>query len=249
MAASPCGNHLAREGRLARASALLLMLSRHLFARSEFVNAVALFRVFRAVRKGQYCCAGLSSGEYAACLLAYFGSGIAVMGHCPKHDEANAEQTEQAKIQEPLHPCAPAARGVASSAAAATAEAEASGACPSPRARADRTRRFGHRQGLGERGGRNQQQQGGARGDRLSSALVCVARRFLQETGNRAQLARWDTIGTLTADRLDIIALFSFWHCYGGAPRGERPASWDARRLARRLACGVISALTRVFDA
>src|SRR4029453_420869 len=24
---------------------------------------------------------------------------------------------------------------------------------------------------------------------------------------------------------------------HGGAPRGERPASWDARRLARRLAC------------
>src|SRR5215472_5386134 len=26
---------------------------------------------------------------------------------------------------------------------------------------------------------------------------------------------------------------------HGGAPRGERPASWDARRLARRLACRV----------
>jgi hypothetical protein len=26
-------------------------------------------------------------------------------------------------------------------------------------------------------------------------------------------------------------------------------ASWDARRLARRLACGVISAFTRVCDA
>jgi hypothetical protein len=36
---------------------------------------------------------------------------------------------------------------------------------------------------------------------------------------------------------------------HGGAPRGERPESWDARRLARRLACGVISAFTRVFDA
>jgi hypothetical protein len=34
---------------------------------------------------------------------------------------------------------------------------------------------------------------------------------------------------------------------HGGAPRGERPASWDARRLARRLACGVISAFTRVL--
>ena len=36
---------------------------------------------------------------------------------------------------------------------------------------------------------------------------------------------------------------------HGGAPRGERPASWDARRLARRLACRVVSAFTRVFDA
>ena len=36
---------------------------------------------------------------------------------------------------------------------------------------------------------------------------------------------------------------------HGGAPRGERPASWDAGRLARRLACRVISAFTRVFDA
>ncbi len=36
---------------------------------------------------------------------------------------------------------------------------------------------------------------------------------------------------------------------HGGAPRGERPALWDARRLARRLACRVVSAFTRVFDA
>src|SRR5207302_8706652 len=36
---------------------------------------------------------------------------------------------------------------------------------------------------------------------------------------------------------------------HGGAPRGERPASWGARRLARRLAYRVISAFTRVFDA
>ena len=36
---------------------------------------------------------------------------------------------------------------------------------------------------------------------------------------------------------------------HGGAPKGERPALWDARRLARRLACRVISAFTRVFDA
>src|SRR5882724_3280734 len=36
---------------------------------------------------------------------------------------------------------------------------------------------------------------------------------------------------------------------HGGAPRGERPASWDARRLARRLAYRVISAFTRVCDA
>src|SRR5262245_13961268 len=27
---------------------------------------------------------------------------------------------------------------------------------------------------------------------------------------------------------------------HGGAPRGERPALWDARRLARRLACRVM---------
>src|SRR5262249_30032696 len=36
---------------------------------------------------------------------------------------------------------------------------------------------------------------------------------------------------------------------HSGAPRGERPALWDARRLARRLAYRVISAFTRVFDA
>src|SRR6266567_3347067 len=36
---------------------------------------------------------------------------------------------------------------------------------------------------------------------------------------------------------------------HGGAPRGERPALWDARRLARRLAYRVISAFTRVCDA
>src|SRR5215813_5460246 len=38
-------------------------------------------------------------------------------------------------------------------------------------------------------------------------------------------------------------------NCHSGAPRGERPALWDARRLARRLAYRVISAFTRVFDA
>src|SRR5215813_1345160 len=31
---------------------------------------------------------------------------------------------------------------------------------------------------------------------------------------------------------------------HGGAPRGERPASWDARRLARRLAYRVMIRLT-----
>src|SRR6266568_9683610 len=36
---------------------------------------------------------------------------------------------------------------------------------------------------------------------------------------------------------------------HGGAPRGERPTPRDARRLARRLACRVVSAFTRVFDA
>src|SRR5205823_14043216 len=33
---------------------------------------------------------------------------------------------------------------------------------------------------------------------------------------------------------------------HGGAPRGERPASWDARRLARRLACRVTCTPTGV---
>src|SRR5262249_15759183 len=28
---------------------------------------------------------------------------------------------------------------------------------------------------------------------------------------------------------------------HGGAPRGERPALWDARRLARRLECRVMA--------
>src|SRR5260370_40054435 len=36
---------------------------------------------------------------------------------------------------------------------------------------------------------------------------------------------------------------------HGGAPRGERPALWDARRLARRPACRVRSAFPGVFDA
>jgi hypothetical protein len=38
----------------------------------------------------------------------------------------------------------------------------------------------------------------------------------------------WDTIGTLARLVIDIVILFSLRHCYGGAPRGERPASWDA---------------------
>src|SRR5258707_14262033 len=33
---------------------------------------------------------------------------------------------------------------------------------------------------------------------------------------------------------------------HGGAPRGERPALWDARRLARRLACRVTWQAQRV---
>src|SRR5262245_11829276 len=41
MAASPCGNHLAREGRLARASALLLMQSPYLFAPFGICKIVA----------------------------------------------------------------------------------------------------------------------------------------------------------------------------------------------------------------
>src|SRR5262249_9377416 len=42
MAASPCGNHLAREGRLARASAQLLMHSHYLLATFGNCNIVAL---------------------------------------------------------------------------------------------------------------------------------------------------------------------------------------------------------------
>jgi hypothetical protein len=33
---------------------------------------------------------------------------------------------------------------------------------------------------------------------------------------------------------------------HGGAPRGERPASWDARRLARRLTRRVMACPTGV---
>src|SRR5262249_5143072 len=43
MAASPCGNHLAREGRLARASALLLMHSHYLLRRSEIAISLRWF--------------------------------------------------------------------------------------------------------------------------------------------------------------------------------------------------------------
>src|SRR5215469_4238382 len=42
MAASPCGNHLAREGRLARASAQLLMHSHYVLAPFGNCNIVAL---------------------------------------------------------------------------------------------------------------------------------------------------------------------------------------------------------------
>ena len=33
---------------------------------------------------------------------------------------------------------------------------------------------------------------------------------------------------------------------HGGAPKGARPASWDARRCAQRLACRVRCVLMRV---
>jgi hypothetical protein len=36
---------------------------------------------------------------------------------------------------------------------------------------------------------------------------------------------------------------------HGGAPRGERPASWDARRLARRLTRRVMACPTGVSHA
>jgi hypothetical protein len=49
---------------------------------------------------------------------------------------------------------------------------------------------------------------------------------------NRAQLARRDTIGTLSELSIDIIALFSPWRCYGGAPRGAVPVARDGPRLA-----------------
>src|SRR5262245_55934908 len=60
--------------------------------------------------------------------------------------------------------------------------------------------------------------------------------RALYHSSNRHR----DTIGTLAPLALDIISLFPVRHCHGGAPRGERPALWDARRLARRLACRVM---------
>src|SRR5262245_27479841 len=62
-----------------------------------------------------------------------------------------------------------------------------------------------------------------------------LSTRALYRSSNR----RRDTIGTLAPLAIDIISLFPARYCYGGAPRGERPASWDARRLARRLACRV----------
>jgi hypothetical protein len=44
--------------------------------------------------------------------------------------------------------------------------------------------------------------------------------------------ALWDTIGTLAAIVIEIIALLPLFESHGGAPRGERPALWDARCLA-----------------
>jgi hypothetical protein len=74
---------------------------------------------------------------------------------------------------------------------------------------------------------------GWAGGEGWASATLY---RALYRSSNR----RRDTIGTLAPLALDIISLFPARHCHGGAPRGERPASWDARRLARRLACRVM---------
>ena len=46
-------------------------------------------------------------------------------------------------------------------------------------------------------------------------------------------VARRDNIGTLAALTIDIVTLSPLFHFHGGAPRGERPASWDAPGLTR----------------
>jgi hypothetical protein len=57
---------------------------------------------------------------------------------------------------------------------------------------------------------------------------MAVVYRALYRSSNR----RRDTIGTLAALYIDIIALFPPWHCYGGAPRGAVPVARDGSRLA-----------------
>ena len=71
------------------------------------------------------------------------------------------------------------------------------------------------------------------RGGRTGAASNTVCSTIALE--NPAELARRDTIGTLATLTIDIIILFSLRHCYGGAPRGERPASWDAPRPLVRM--------------
>jgi hypothetical protein len=70
------------------------------------------------------------------------------------------------------------------------------------------------------------------RGGRTGAASNTVCSTIALE--NPAELARRDTIGTLATLTIDIIILLSLRHCHGGAPRGERPASWDAPRPAGR---------------
>jgi len=57
-------------------------------------------------------------------------------------------------------------------------------------------------------------------------------------------VARRDNIGTLAALTIDIVTLSPLFHFHGGAPRGERPASWDAER-----ARGEINMRTRLARA
>ena len=66
----------------------------------------------------------------------------------------------------------------------------------------------------------------------------------------------WGNLGGFSADRRTVLLagtlLGHFRRPALKSLRYFRPwfaASWDARRLARRLACRVISAFTRVFDA
>src|SRR6478736_9124613 len=62
----------------------------------------------------------------------------------------------------------------------------------------------------------------------------------------RAANALRDTIGTLATLSFDIVKLFPLYHCYGGAPRGEGPASWDAPRLIRADQSRLANATTEI---